>query len=882
MSPSITSVDSLERKQVSFHGSNENEFTMQSNILPCALLPVHRFEPAIHGIHTLSHRRGAGLPWPPEAQAPVGGEPSRSVGRVPLILAWAALLPKPESRWEPLGDLRFSWIPGDRDEAIGLNAQEIILENLYSLTHPNQPVLVVPDSLNEFGQQALLDQARPELKLLRLIPRPMAIARNWCKQHREEYKDEGIDDPEGKCIGYLRVMHLGMDCWELVLVPIHATLHKGKTHLFPVRNRRDDMLYELPYWGIAAILGLEEKNGSSDFSEGWHSIFAEETLQKQWWGKPRPDSFDWLNKFLQNGIANNQRKILSEWPHFKPLIKHLQPPTQAFRSEIHRVFHSQRESVKDMSCRGTIICGSFAELQYGSELFAHHCASLLPKSGGDETKPKVWQHNAPALGAYQLAQAIKNNAPSYRDTLISIEIHTRTVNETQDEIDEWIALVEAKTVEAGDDYVPDKPIPGAHIKAGDESLKLILQRKGFKKDFDYRSIRADLRNPIAQKEKVEINVCVRPGQGHARVKVTSLNPGVFETLLDWKTMEDCEKPAPPMLKYIPGVTIISSTTEHLYACRPQLSQLIEAVESNEIPDTATLISWIKELREGPTSQAKDSSAGMNKWPMTVQYPTQQDDFFKHSSLFGSDGGIDGDTSARLLPRFLEVLNKLYISSYRHSPRSTITEGLIRLGGWCYLAIPVPILEDIRESFRKNTQFIRKVDRDSAGLCFHKNEDLKMFYKRLIEAIETRRKSISAGHVKPQKGDVNNDWWRALRNIVRFRENALSRDVISLDQVYEIVDGIILLLTREVNQRASGPLFVNGIKATIYLMKRRRYDPAFLSENCQRRKNLQSLLEDARPYLQSDTTDSFVYIALKFLNKEATDADLLGFLGSDKG
>jgi hypothetical protein len=753
------------------------------------------------------------------------------------------------------------------------------MANLRCLVGNNQSALVVPDSLNEFGQQALLDRAPDGI---RLIPRPMAVARIWCEKHRKNYLGEGVKSSEGRPLGYLQILHFGMDCWELVLVPIHATEHKTKTYLIPVRNRRDDMLFELPYWGICLTMQLI---GSLPINSaaGWRCLFADEGLQQRWWGENADNAMEPINTFLREGIGAKRRREMESWPIYRHLLDHNSDSLNSFESEIRKVYNSQKRNIKDLLCLGTIICGSFAELKYGNGIFAQHCAQIIQEINGDTTSPLHLRFNAAALGAHRLAQAISRNEPSYRDTLTPIDIHTRSTSATNDEIDDWIPLVEARTVEAGNDYVPESPITGLHIEAGEEALSLILRRRGLMDRFEHRRIRADLHQPTDRNEHVSINVRVRPGQGHARAQVTSVNPGIFQTMLNWKTMERCAAPPPPMLSYIPGVTRLYSTSRHFYACREYIARIVHAVDNQEVPDHGTLLDWIKELREGPKRKSQDEMVGMNKWPMRDSNPVRQEDFFKHTSLFGSDGSKEGAARSTLLDEFLDSLARLY-KSFRLPPDKNsvkVRDALMRIGGWCYLAIPEQILKDIRLSFEQSTIDIKKVEVESAGLTFHSDEELKKFYSRLIQAIKKRRLNIHYGKEKPERGDANNNWWRSLRNIARFRERATHPEVITREDLDEVLQGVIEMLTIEVRKRKSDQLFSNGVKSTIYLMKRRRFEKSFLNNECEKRKQLQRLLERSRNYVGYTSAGTFVEFALKFLNKEATEQDLLGFLRSDK-
>jgi hypothetical protein len=150
--------------------------------LPSAVLPLMPGEPLLVGDAAAAHRRSAGLAWPPEAQVPYSGDPECGVGRIPLVAAWTALL-------SPLGaddgftrrdDPEFTWCPEGREQSA--HAGQILATSIKAFLtvagvslHSIPIAIVVPDALDEAGQQILLDNLMRiglSPNNVNLLPRP--------------------------------------------------------------------------------------------------------------------------------------------------------------------------------------------------------------------------------------------------------------------------------------------------------------------------------------------------------------------------------------------------------------------------------------------------------------------------------------------------------------------------------------------------------------------------------------------------------------------------------------------------------------------------------------------------------------------------------------
>lgn len=172
-------------------------------------------------------RRGLALPWPPEAQVPVGHKDNwnNGCGRVPLLCSLAAI------RQEALGNEwksirpKVSWQPHGSEQSYEHAALLALACRREEVT---RQCLIVPENFNESAQQALL-VTLPDT--CRLVPRSMALAVKWCQEHQADYQVQASPSR-----GLLVCVAMGMDEWELSVVEVCSERENGVLRLVPVHD----------------------------------------------------------------------------------------------------------------------------------------------------------------------------------------------------------------------------------------------------------------------------------------------------------------------------------------------------------------------------------------------------------------------------------------------------------------------------------------------------------------------------------------------------------------------------------------------------------------------------------------------------------------------
>jgi hypothetical protein len=831
---------------------------------PVALLPVMPGEPLLVGDAAASHRRSAGFAWPPESQVPFDNDSACGVARIPLVAAWTALLPHGgmDEAMTRREDHEFKWCPDGREQAT--RAGDLLARSIKSfLTAAKVPVgicwtaIVVPDALDEAGQQILLDSLAAigiSPDHLHLLPRPLAVALNWCQN--ADGHALGIvagENEDGSPAGRVRVLTLGFDVWEAQSFELRARRYNGRTWIVPIRDRARlaGALPEVQTLGVSFALALARAESNSESFGWWSRLFAD----------------DWLNCRLaaRRDMTQAELQLLREVrsPNPPQMLQHEFAQIFSLQPLWSRLFRSgppliqligdrwqqqeQRLSTSSLHCRAVLADGAFARLRMERSL-------SLASLAGNEVEASNTGHEAAARGAALAAAAIGHGLPCYRESLLPLDLYSIGRTQRGDPQEVWQQLVLATTVEAGREWTRAEPVEGLALPENKNELTLMLRRQ-VGNEAMFRDVKTAVLNPQPKEEPVSIQVSVRPGQGYARVRVNSKRPGLFTQLLDWRTMARSHRPEPPKLAYPPGVGVMEPAREREYAAEYSLRRLTDALRANRSSCGDELATFIQDH--------------LGRYQF---FDLRGHDQVFHG-LVSSDGKFSRATNPRLFEEFQQVLGERFEGAPAYSE---LRDKALRAAGWLYSAAPTPCLAHLRQAIREYV--IGRGDEPSQtelhaiGLCFSSPPDIRDFHRAFL-----KRFSITMA--------TPNEWLRAIRNIVQFREMALSDDCISSESAKRIVVTISTLLREETNHENVGQKFINCIRALPFILKRRRYDQQFLKvskDNVAR--SLDSLLEEiteprsglARrlPSIHRQKPSS----TLRFLREEATMADTVVVAG----
>lgn len=834
--------------------------------LPSAVLPLVPGEPLLSGDLAARHRRSSGLAWPPEAQVPYSGDPACGVGRIPLVAAWAALLPfaGTDQGLARLNDPEFTWHPDGRKHSA--SAGHILAASVKAFLGAARVPLnfcrtavVVPDALGEAGQQILLDgltRVGIGVDKVHLLPRPLAVALQWCYTTTTSLTGTGKGNEEGTAIGRLRLITTALDVWEAISLELRARWYGDREWIVPVRDRPQlaDVLPELPILGFSAALALAYAEANGERFGWWSRMCASDWLARRLSTDQVLSSHELqtLHAACWSNPPETLQQELNQISTLKPLWSRLFRSSFPPRDAIRLRWESQERDLgtDTLPCVQVLVDGAFSNLFLAVEEIARLAA--VPESVVRVPPPS--QFDA-VSGAALAAAAISHGLPCYRETLLPLDLYVRATDEYGDPKPQWKELVVVRSVEAGQTWRSPIPVAGLQIKKGQDRLSLPLRRELRSKAM-FRRVSTELATPATRDEPVQIKAEVKPGQGFARVCIESITPGVFATQLDWSTMEECEEPKPPPLHYLPGVSRVIPNREMFERARPILKAALRALTQNSPVVEET-------LRDAIVNH-------LNKWPLAHDRERRRGrivptDFMLHYGVIGSDGNLDELPEPDLIQALRQTIGKNFGKLVRWGNVNTsLGKTLLRASGWFYLAMPKECFDYLRSRLTEARYVpLSAEELHAIGLAFEHSEDLCRFYPLALRMLRDF----------PERP---NNWLRAVRNICRFRNHALHPDAISDSDLSQLTEQLFTLLKEQVAQKRFGLIFRNCLETIPFLLKRRRYNPKFLDPHSSLAQQMIDFLEelDRRNHKRlPQRLQKPIRSTIKFLRGEATKSDI---------
>jgi len=840
---------------------------------PVALLPIMPGEPLLVGDAAASHRRSAGFTWPPESQVPFAKDPAFGVARIPLVAAWVALLPHGaiDETMTRREDHEFKWCPDGREHAA--RAGDLLARTIKAfLTAANVPIgtcwtaIVVPDALDEAGQQILLDSLAAvgiSPDHLHLLPRPLAVALHWCQN--TDGRAFGVvagDEEDGKPAGRLRVLTMSLDVWEAQSLELRARRHSGRTWLVPIRDRARlaGALPELQTPGVSFALALARAESHSESFGWWSRLFSDDWLNRRLGADRDMNQVELqiLREVRSSTPPESLRREFAQLGSLQPLWARFFQSGPPLLEVIGERWPQQEQRLKTNSlpCRAVLADGAFACLRMETGL-------TLASLAGNEVEASAAGHEAAARGAALAAAAIGHGLPCYRETLLPLDLYVKGRDEYDDWSYQWRPLVAAQTVEAGLSWRTREPVTGLRIHKAQDRLLLPL-RRSMRGSPMFRQVGTELAKPATRDEPVRIAVEVKPGQGFARVRIDSVTPGVFNTRLDWRTMQNCDEPKPQPLAYLPGVSRILPDRQMFHAAQPVLQLALAALEKSN-PTAAT-----ERLREAIKL--------LNKWPLAHNVERNRGratakDFMLHYGVFGSEGKLELLPAPGLARSLRNAIGERFKTLIRSGKaRSQLGNTLLRAGGWFYLAMPDECRDYLRsqlEEAASDVLALSAVDLHAIGLGISAPDDFRRFFPLVVEA-------LCHPEAKP------NNWLRAVRNICRFRNHALHTNAISDTVLTHLVDALFDNMQTQISGGTFAPrIFGNCLESIPFLLKRRRYDPDFLAPDSRVARQLIRFLEQVdkeHRHRLPTRLQGVPKATLNFVSKQATSTDLEQLLG----
>lgn len=861
----------------STQGEGMSSHSVVGETLPAALLPAFRGEDPIAGILALEHRRGIGLPWPPEAQGHLAGS---GPGRIPLASCWQRLFG--ESLDADQLDQPFSWRNGGGESYRARPSDLLARSALEFADHgvDDDLVLAVPDRMGDGGLQTLTDaiaaqqsrryRGRAERGRVRLLWRSAATAIAWCERHRREFEGRGSTRVEGEPIGHLPVVSLAMDSFEVVVCEIVARRDGGKTWLLPVidRRRRAGLLGP---WGLSLLAAQAVAESGPDSPDaiwlrlvGMDSEFVRSTTL----------DYDALREVTAIGHTGRLRAVVGRFPALGDLLPATERGTngaslrQRLSGYVNERVNSMTNAAKPLL--GVAFTGAAGTVRLGSEqrLRDMLCGSL-DGAGGATTRYLVGGDEVVSEGAAHFAWCSATGRPTYRERLQPLEFYAVGRDEEGDACHKWTPLLDVKTVEGGRPYRRSQPITGMHISAGRDALRLLLRSGMLDEPEQIREVPAPLDKALVQDAPVKLNVSVDPGQGYAKVEVISEEPGLFRRHLDWRRMTPSKQPS-LKLSYIPGVWKVEPSWQRWTWGRGAARALQEGLDAG-VRDSV-LLSLLADWRDH-----------LNK------LPRHETDAWVTLGAIGSDGDVHG---AGVQP-LVESIGTALWERYGRTRDAKLRIEIVQTSAWTFRAMNPRLIEEVGKVL---AGVVRSFDRRSVETPDRVRGGTRI---RLTDssAVERACGAVKPGHLTAAghafveedhiallfqaararfllSADGTNNWLRALRDLVRYRQHTLAPRCVPRPVLDQLLEAIVSKLGEQTDLRRYKQLFRNSLLILTFLLKRRRYEPDFPRKTAKLERLLEQI-ESTRQVRQD--LRSLARITLRFLRADASSGDVDEFI-----
>ncbi|HOC54069.1 MAG TPA: hypothetical protein PKI20_00460 [Verrucomicrobiota bacterium] len=770
-------------------------------------------------------------------------------------------------------DPEFAWCPEGHEHAA--RAGHIIAASIKAFLSaaglpPNScfTAIVVPDGLDEAGQQTLLDNLESigfDSKSIHLLPRPLAVAMHWCQTTHPPQVPPAQTGGEAKTLGRLRVATMSLDAWEALSLELHAFWQGGRQWLVPVRDRTrlSDAMPELPTPGISLALALARADTTNLPGYWWHRLFASDWLSQRLAAQRdlSQQEIQALQAVRSSTVSNSWQVELDQFRSLQPLwtrVFHSGPP---LREAIAQKWETQERHLgtSALPCSAVLVDGALASLR--GQNSAPFGLVFTPPSPGVTTHVAPSSAPAAVLGAALAAAAIAHQLPSYRETLLPLDLYVLDKDEFDDPAPKWKELVAARTVEAGRTWRSPAPVAGLQIRESQDQLRLPL-RRALRGNSMFREVATELSKPAKQDEPVRISVEVRPGQGFARVTIDSVTPGVFSTRIDWRTMQESPPPMAEKLSYLHGVSSVISDRQLFRDAEFFIQAALLALERND-PDS--------------DDHLRDLTNRLNKWPLAHVVEGNRGhfvpkDFMRHYGVLNSDGNVNNLPSPGVVRALGTAIGSKFSDLIRHGRvKSRLGNALLRTAGWLYLAMPDQCRDFLRS--RVSTAAGHKVtltavELNGIGLAFREADPLDQFFLLVVATLRNQQ-------ARP------NNWLRAVRNICRFRNHALKPDIISERNLLQLVELLYDKMKEQAQARNFQRIFGNCLETVPYLLKRRRYEPHFLTPKSPLATRLIRFLQAVDQDHQAQLPSRLKKVpeaTINFLKMEATESDIEKLLG----
>jgi hypothetical protein len=451
----------------------ERGCTAEDFFLADAVLPKSPLGVILTGKEAEGERVHSGLTWPKEARV----EPGKPLRRVPIPVAWSLLV--------DAGDKPVRWQAGQGvsipvASILAAHVKGALRESGFQFEKKDHAVVAIPDHLDEYGQEALLQAFGNTEERFSLLWRPVAAAMAWL---------DGVRIEEVAIGDWMLIIYLGPDAIEFTPFGLDIREHEGQPYVLPVRNRprhapgppgfewvcalaeKTDLLCaEDPgaFWQAftnfpelwAAVSqtpwDMAELPRAWSMKDGWKHWNPSPALRDAVWDCPVGES-QMLKKLVRGSCCLETNRRGSSAPTWD---RHLEAELAAAVND------------RNGRLRGVVLCGPLASLGKPPWL------TLKNASLRFETEPHpdtVWLAAAcedpVATGSRLFGERLDAGQPTYLDTLPGLAL----LRQKGGKLD-WVDIVEAEECPGGNEY--GNKIEGRfYLPGGSDKMEVYLRKE---------------------------------------------------------------------------------------------------------------------------------------------------------------------------------------------------------------------------------------------------------------------------------------------------------------------------------------------------------------------------------------------------------------------
>ena len=413
-------------------------------------------------------------------------------------------------------------------------------------------------------------------------------------------------------------------------------------------------------------------------------------------------------------------------------------------------------------------------------------------------------------------------AVPYFEALAPVYLKVDRRNKYLDPVTEWRLLTdeEHQVVPAGAEYVSAAPLTGFALPAGQRKLPMFLRVHRREKP-EFRLMDSDL-EVQKQSTPVQISLRMRPGRGQARVAIESVVDGVFGIELRERELTPVKGEDANLRAYSwPVGSAVIVQRPDADDVTSALRRIVREAEVARFVSPAN----VEELTRLFAQHQDPAQVGFTKEALQVP----EDVYFG----FVRVGRIASGRDWAIRPEHEELLARLSpplvstVNDYAEGGDGEVVAA-VTLAGWLYSRCPEPILDVVRQRIQEQTQPLAYVN--CAGRAFEALSDMRLFFRLFCERIED--------------GEDKLQWWRAARNLMQMRVDALSFDALSERQMQSVLKGLVDMMAYRMADNPHSPFVGEGLRIACHILKRRRFEPEFLSENSTMLERWRSVLVSA--------------------------------------